>query len=122
MYAPPAVELPNTRQIDGIRARDRCVRSRKPRPPGTKIFDWFGRSAPADSIIEIEGKRFCVAISESRPDFHAVISLIAPPFTVDSLAVIKHSTPETRPIPPIKLAPGAWPGTSLPASGHSSRK
>src|SRR6185369_9370850 len=100
MYAPPAVELPNTRQIDGIRCSLRRVRSRNPRPPGTKIFDWFGRSAPALSIIEIDGSRLCSAISDSRPDFHAVISLIAPPLTVDSLAVITHSTPETLPMPP----------------------
>ena len=63
MYAPPAVELPNTRQIVGMRSRERRVRSRKPRPPGTKIFDWFGRSAPADSISEIDGSRFCSATS-----------------------------------------------------------
>src|SRR5688572_6867574 len=106
MYAPPAVDEPNTRQIVGMRCSERRVRSRKPRPPGTKIFDWFGRSAPADSIIEIDGSRLCSAISDSRPDFHAVISLIAPPFTVDSLAVIKHSTPDTRPMPPIMPAPG----------------
>src|SRR6478609_1032841 len=106
MYAPPAVELPNTRQIVGMRCSERRVRSRKPRPPGTKIFDWFGRSAPADSIIEIDGRRLCIATSESRPDFHALISLIAPPLTVDSLAVIRHSTPETRPMPPTIDAPG----------------
>src|SRR6185436_9189426 len=108
MYAPPAVELPNTRQIVGIRACERRVRSRKPRPPGTKILAWFGRSAPADSIIEIDGSRLCSAMSLSRPDFHAVISLTAPPLTVDSLAVIRHSTPDTRPIPPTRPAPGVW--------------
>src|SRR6185369_6295373 len=98
MYAPPAVELPNTRQIDGMRSCERRVRSRKPRPPGTKIFDWFGRSAPADSIIEIDGRRFCSAMSERRPDFQAVISLIAPPFTVESFAVITTSVPDTLPM------------------------
>src|SRR3954463_12121627 len=106
MYAPPAVELPNTRQIVGIRASERRVRSRNPRPPGTKIFDWLGRSAPADSIIEIAGSRLCSAMSLSRPDFHAVISLTAPPLTVDSLAVIRHSAPAPRPTPPIRPAPG----------------
>ena len=105
MYAPPAVELPNTRQIDGIRASERRVRSRNPRPPGTKIFAWFGRSAPADSINEIDGNRFCSAMSARRPDFAAVSSLIAPPFTVESFAVITHSTPDTLPIPPMKPAP-----------------
>src|SRR5215470_11865635 len=114
MYAPPAVDEPNTRQIIGIRASERRVRSRKPRPPGTKILAWFGRSAPADSIIEIDGNRLCSAMSLSRPDFHAVISLIAPPFTVDSLAVIRHSTPETLPMPPIIPAPGVWPATPWP--------
>src|SRR3954468_11611241 len=106
MYAPPAVELPNTRQIVGIFCSDRRVRSRNPRPPGTKIFDWFGRSAPALSIIEIDGSRLCSATSLSRPDFHALSSLIAPPLTVDSLAEIRHSTPDTLPIPPTRLAPG----------------
>jgi hypothetical protein len=100
----------------------RRVRSRKPRPPGTKIFDWFGRSAPALSISEIDGRRFCSAMSDSRPDFPTLTSLIAPPLTVASLAVIRHSTPLTTPTPPITLAPAAWPGTSLPARGHSSRK
>ncbi len=58
MYAPPAVELPNTRHTLGVRFSLRRVRSWKPRPPGTKIFDWFGRSAPALSISEIEGSPF----------------------------------------------------------------
>src|SRR5499426_4857166 len=98
MYAPPAVDEPNTRQMVGIRDSERRVRSRNPRPPGTKIFDWFGRSAPALSIIEIDGSRLCSATSDSRPDFHALTSLIAPPFTVDSLAVIRHSTPDTLPM------------------------
>src|SRR5438552_757391 len=105
MYAPPAVELPNTRQIDGMRSRERRVRSRNPRPPGTKIFDWFGRSAPALSISEIDGSRFDSATSFIRPLFHAVISLIAPPLTVESFAVITHSTPDTRPTPSMNPAP-----------------
>src|ERR1700744_2970947 len=95
MYAPPAVELPNTRQIDGIRASERRVRSLNPRPPGTKIFDWFGRSAPADSISEIDGRRFWSATSLQRPDFAAVSSLIAPPLTVESFAGVTHPTPGT---------------------------
>ncbi len=32
---------------------------------------------------------------------------MAPPLTVDSLAVITHSTPLTTPMPPIMLAPVA---------------
>ena len=112
MYAPPAVELPNTRQIVGMRASLRRVRSRKPRPPGTKILDWLGRSAPADSISEIAGSRFCSARSLSRPDFHTLTSLIAPPLTVASLAVIRHSTPLTTPTPPITLAPATWPASA----------
>ena len=51
----------------GSAARERRVRSRNPRPPGTKIFDWFGRSAPAISIIEIDGSRFCSAMSLQPP-------------------------------------------------------
>src|SRR5678815_1682745 len=86
MYAPPAVELPNTRQIVGICDCERRVRSRNPRPPGTKIFDCTGRSAPADSIIEIDGRWLCSAMSLNRPDFHAVISLTAPPLELDALA------------------------------------
>src|SRR5439155_18837852 len=105
MYAPPAVELPNTKQIDGIRSRERRVMSRNPRPAGTKLFDLFGRSAPALSISEIVGCRFDSATSLQRADIPAVTSLNAPPFTVESFAVITHSTPETRPTPPMKPAP-----------------
>ena len=36
----------------------------------------------------------------------------APPFTVESLAVMRHSTPETTPTPPMMLAPGEWPEIS----------
>src|ERR1043165_1893987 len=106
MYAPPAVGLPNTRQIVGILDCERRVRSRKPRPPGTKIFDCTGRSAPADSIIEIDGRGWGSAIPLTPPDSHPVTSLPAPPWPVDSLAVISPSPPEPRPMPPISPAPG----------------
>src|SRR5688500_18494074 len=107
IYAPPAVELPNTTHIVGSRISLRRVRSRKPRPPGTKIFDWFGRSAPALSIREIDGRPFSSARFDKRPDLITEYSLIAPPFTVASEAVIMHSTPLTIPTPPTTLAPGA---------------
>src|SRR5688572_27911180 len=106
MNVASTVELPCTRQTVGMRADDSLVRTLNPRPPGTRIFDWFDRSAGSGSIGEIVGSRLCSATSERRPDFHALISLIAPPLTVDSLAVIRHSTPDTRPMPPTMLAPG----------------
>src|SRR5256885_6115013 len=99
MYAPPAVELPNTRQIVGICACERRVRSRNPRPPGTKILDCTGRSAPADSIIEIEGRRLCSAVSLGRPGLPPDISPIAPPLAVDFLSGVKDSTPAHPPVP-----------------------
>ena len=58
MYAPPAVELPNTSAMVGMPAADSRVRSRKIRPPGMKISFWVGRSAPPDSTSEITGSRF----------------------------------------------------------------
>jgi hypothetical protein len=39
-------------------------------------------------------------MSERRPLLTTLSSLIAPPFTVASLAVIRHSTPDTTPMPP----------------------
>src|SRR6185369_9048498 len=94
-YAPPAVEEPKTKQIVGIRSAERRVSSRKPRPPGTKISDWNGKSAPPDSVRLMIGIRFCAQISIVRPVFRAVNGLIDPPLMVGSLAVITHSTPET---------------------------
>ena len=81
-----------------MRSRERRVRSRKPRPPGTKIFDWNGRSAPPDSIRLMIGSRFWAQISMVRPVLSALYGLIAPPLTVGSFAVITHSTPDTTPI------------------------
>ena len=46
------------------------------------------------------GKRFCSQISASLPVFNMLMGVIAPPFTVASLAVMQHSTPLTRPTPP----------------------
>src|SRR6185436_818965 len=106
-YAPPAVDEPNTRQIVGIFSRDRRVSSRKPRPPGTKIVDWNGRSAPPDSVRLMIGIRFWAQISMVRPVLIAVYGLIEPPLMVGSLAVMTHSTPDTTPIPEIKLPPSA---------------
>ncbi len=92
-----------------MRSAERRVRSRKLRPPGTKILCWLGRSAPADSVMLIDGSRFSAAISASRSVLATPYSLTAPPLTVESLAVIRHSTPETRPMPAMMLAPGVWP-------------
>ena len=86
MYAPPAVELPNTSAMVGIPAADSRVRSRKHRPPGMKISFCVGRSAPPDSTSEITGSRFSQAISLARSVFFSVHGLLVPPLTVGSLA------------------------------------
>src|SRR5512147_3270668 len=104
-YAPPAVEEPKTRQIVGMRSFERRVSSRKPRPPGTKIVDWNGRSAPPDSVRLMIGIRFWAQISMVRPVLIALNGLIDPPLIVGSLAVITHSTPDTTPIPDTTLPP-----------------
>ena len=64
-----------------------------------KISFWVGRSAPPDSTSEIVGSPFSSAICEARKIFLTVHGLLAPPFTVGSLAVIMHSTPSTTPMP-----------------------
>src|SRR5690349_4146664 len=120
-YAPPAVELPKTNAIVGcLRALAR-VRSRNSLPPGMKISFCVGRSAPPDSTNEIVGRSFSSAIWEARKIFFTVHGLLAPPLTVGSLAVIRHSTPETTPIPVTTLAPTVK-SDPHPASGDSSRK
>src|SRR5947208_15521249 len=98
-YAPPAVDEPKTKQMVGMRSADRRVSSRNPRPPGTKISAWNGRSAPPDSVRLMMGIRFCAQISIVRPLLRALYGLIDPPFRVGSLAVMTHSTPETTPTP-----------------------
>ena len=55
-YAPPAVLLPNTSASDGMPAAERRVMSRNPRPPGTKISPWVGRSAPR-GLDERDGRQ-----------------------------------------------------------------
>jgi len=50
----------------GMRSAERRVSSRNVRPPGTKIFAWFGRSAPADSVRLTSGGRFWAAMSIAR--------------------------------------------------------
>ena len=105
MYAPPAVELPNTSAIVGMPAADSWVRSRKIRPPGMKISFCVGRSAPPDSTSPITGSRFSSAISCARSDFFSVHGLDAPPRTVGSEPLIRHSTPLTTPMPVTTEAP-----------------
>ena len=73
--------------------------SRKILPPGMKISFCVGRSAPPDSTRLIVGSLFSWAIWAARNDFFSVQGLLAPPFTVGSLATIMHSTPETTPMP-----------------------
>ncbi len=121
MYAPPAVELPKTTATVGIPAAESRVRSRKRAPPGMKISFWDGRSAPPDSTRLMQGSRLAKAISLARRAFFSVHGLEAPPRTVGSLAVMRHSTPLTVPMPVISEAPTAY---SLPqaARGDSSRK
>src|SRR3954468_8637009 len=121
MYAPPAVELPNTSAIVGIPSADSRVRSRNIAPPGMKISFCVGRSAPPDSTRLITGSRLARAISSARSALRSVHGLLEPPFTVGSFAVIRHSTPATTPIPVTRLAPTVKLDPQ-PASGESSRK
>ena len=67
------------------------------------------------------GSRFSKAIWLARSIFRNVHGLLVPPLTVGSLATIKHSTPQTTPMPVTALAPIV---NALPqaASGLSSRK
>ena len=94
--------------------------SRNSLPPGMKISFWVGRSAPPDSTSATVGSPFSSAICEARKIFLTVHGLLAPPFTVGSLAVIMHSTPSITPMPVTTLAPTAK-SEPQPASGDSSR-
>ena len=85
-----------------------------------KISFWVGRSAPPDSTRLIVGSLFSWAICAARNDFFNVQGLLAPPFTVGSLATIMHSTPSTTPMPVMMLAPTVK-SDPQPASGISSR-
>ena len=87
------------RDRSGRLAADERVMSRKSLPPGMKISFCVGRSAPPDSTSATVGRRFSSAICEARKIFLTVHGLLAPPFTVGSLAVIMHSTPSMTPIP-----------------------
>ena len=120
-YAPPAVELPKTSAIVGCLRAEARVRSRKRRPPGMKISFCVGRSAPPDSTREIVGRLFSSAICEARKIFFTVHGFEAPPLTVGSLALIRHSTPSTTPMPVTTDAPTVK-SEPHPASGESSRK
>ena len=66
------------------------------------------------------GRPFFSAISEARKIFFTVHGLLAPPFTVGSLAVIMHSTPSMTPMPVTTDAPTVK-SEPQPASGDSSR-
>ena len=70
-----------------------------------KISFCVGRSAPPDSTSEIVGRLFSSAICEARKIFFTVHGLEAPPLTVGSLALIRHSTPSTTPMPVTTDAP-----------------
>src|SRR6476619_1502857 len=96
------------------------VRSLNTLPPGMKISFCVGRSAPPDSTSEIVGSPFSSAICAARKPFFTVPGLLAPPLTVGSLAVIRHSTPSTTPIPVTSEAPTAK-SEPQPARGDSSR-
>ena len=72
-----------------------------------KISFWVGRSAPPDSTRLMQGSRLARAISLARRAFLSVHGLLAPPRTVGSLAVIRHSTPSTTPMPVTSDAPTA---------------
>ena len=70
----------------------------------------------------IPGNRFCSQISASLPLFNMLVGLIAPPFTVASLASKQHSTPLTRPTPPTTELPLVSPFIPCPASAAISKK
>ena len=93
------MELPKTSATVGCLAAEDRVMSRNSLPPGMKISFWVGRSAPPDSTSATDGSPFSSAICEARKIFLTVHGLLAPPFTVGSLAVIMHSTPSTTPMP-----------------------
>ena len=114
------MELPNTSATVGCLRADARVRSRNSRPPGMKISFCVDRSAPPDSTSETVGRWFSSAIWDARKIFLTVQGLLAPPFTVGSLAVIRHSTPSTTPMPVTTLAPTVK-SLPQPASGDSSR-
>src|SRR5215472_4883787 len=99
-------------------AADSRVRSRKSRPPGTKMSFWLGRSAPPDSTREITGSRFCFAMSLARKIFRIVQGLLAPPRTVGSFATIMHSTPSTTPMPATTLPPSGY-SVPMPPAGRA---
>lgn len=99
------MELPNTTATVGMPAAESRVRSRKSAPPGMKISFWLGRSAPPDSTRLTTGSRFRSAISLARRALRSVQGLLAPPRTVGSLAVMRHSTPSITPIPVTSAAP-----------------
>lgn len=101
------MEFPKTTATVGIPAAESRVRSRKSAPPGMKISFCEGRSAPPDSTRLMTGSRLAKAISLARRAFFSVQGLEAPPRTVGSLAVIRHSTPSTTPIPVTSEAPTA---------------
>ena len=119
-YAPPAVELPYTTAMVGMPALDRRVRSRKSPPPGMNTSFCVGRSAPPDSTRLITGRRFFMATSLSRRILRSVHGLEVPPLTVGSLAMSRHSTPETTPMPATTEAP-VWKSEPHAASAHNSR-
>jgi hypothetical protein len=85
-----------------------------------KISFCVGRSAPPDSTSEIVGRLFSSAICDARKIFFTVHGLEAPPLTDGSLAVIRHSTPSTTPMPVTTLAP-TLKSEPQPARGDSSR-
>ena len=94
--------------------------SRNSLPPGMKISFCVGRSAPPDSTSATVGSPFSSAIWLARKIFLTVHGLLAPPFTVGSLAVITHSTPSITPMPVTTLAPTVK-SEPQPARGLSSR-
>ena len=120
MYAPPAVELPNTRATVGRLAALARVMLRNDAPPGMKMSFCVGRSAPPLSTSWMDGRPFSPAICAARKPFFSVLGFDVPPFTVGSLATIMHSTPSTTPMPVTTDAPTV---KSVPhaASGDSSR-
>ena len=107
---------------DALRPRAASSRGTCARP-GTNRSAWRGRSAPPDSTSATTGSRLRSAISRPRSCLVTPIGVIEPPFTVGSLATIRHSTPLTAPIPTTSPAPGVVrSGSCAPASAPISRK
>ena len=112
--------LPKTTATVGMAAAECRVRSRNARPPGMNSSAWAGRSAPPDSTRLTDGSRLARAMSAPRAPLRNDHGFIAPPRTVGSVALMRHSTPSTTPMPSTDAAPTVY-WVPQAANGQSSR-